>query len=216
MKIICKINKLFIGALLLVLTAMPASALTLAGVDVAPNITQGGQKLLLNGAGVRTKFGFKVYVAALYLESNSALGYLASTSARKGRAIYNVQPESAGKKIVDANSPMAIRLYITSGLITGDKMADATLEGFEHATNGNTAPIQTEIDRLIAVFKDSIKKHDVFDLVFDPATGVNIYKNGAFKTSVKGLAFKKALFGIWLGAKPAQMKMRDGMLGKTE
>jgi len=32
--------------------------------------------------------------------------------------------------------------------------------------------------------------------------------------TVKGLDFKKALFAIWLGKKPADSGLKDGMLGK--
>lgn len=39
----------------------------MAGTSLADYATLAGQKLLLNGAGVRTMFGFRVYVASLYL-----------------------------------------------------------------------------------------------------------------------------------------------------
>ncbi|MEA3471658.1 MAG: chalcone isomerase family protein [Thermodesulfobacteriota bacterium] len=33
-------------------------------------------------------------------------------------------------------------------------------------------------------------------------------------TDTKGLEFKKALFGIWLGDKPAQRSLKKEMLGR--
>jgi riboflavin synthase len=39
---------------------------------------------------------------------------------------------------------MTIRLYITSSLIDGEKMSEATLDGFVKSTGGNLAPIQNE------------------------------------------------------------------------
>ena len=39
-------------------------------------------------------------------------------------------------------------------------------------------------------------------------------KNGVKKGTIEGLDFKKALFGIWLGNKPADDDLKDGMLGK--
>ena len=41
-----------------------------------------------------------------------------------------------------------------------------------------------------------------------------MYKNGNKKGSIAGLEFKKALFGIWLGDKPADDDLKTGMLGK--
>ena len=42
----------------------------------------------------------------------------------------------------------------------------------------------------------------------------HVYKNGAKKGSIDGHDFKKALFGIWLGKKPADDDLKEGMLGK--
>ncbi|MGC8507253.1 MAG: chalcone isomerase family protein, partial [Thiomonas sp.] len=42
-----------------------AQALTLHGVDIPPQVELGGKTLVLNGAGTRYVFLFKVYTAAL-------------------------------------------------------------------------------------------------------------------------------------------------------
>ena len=57
----------------LLLAALPASALEVAGVKVADSITVDGKTLQLNGAGLRTKSfpKVKVYVAALYVTEPS-------------------------------------------------------------------------------------------------------------------------------------------------
>ena len=44
--------------------------------------------------------------------------------------------------------------------------------------------------------------------------GVIVNKNGKLLTTIRGLEFKKALFGIWLGEKPADKNLKKGMLGK--
>src|SRR6185295_14261235 len=51
-------------ALCLTLPALPALAATLAGVTVPDHADAGGTALVLNGAGLRTKFFIKVYVGA--------------------------------------------------------------------------------------------------------------------------------------------------------
>ncbi len=51
----------------LIITAAAASAATIGGVDLADGSTAGGQKLVLNGAGLRKKLFIKVYAAGLYL-----------------------------------------------------------------------------------------------------------------------------------------------------
>ena len=57
----------FIFATILLSLTFSASALEVKGVKVDETAQVGGTSLVLNGAGIRTKMVFKVYVAALYL-----------------------------------------------------------------------------------------------------------------------------------------------------
>jgi len=109
---------------------------------------------------------------------------------------------------------MSIKLHIVSKLISSDKMVDAVNEGFENATNGNTKSIDSEIEQFRSFFKEEIKKNDVFDIVYIPDTGVTAYKNGKELGTIKGMNFKKALFGIWLSNRPADDDLKNSMLGK--
>ncbi|CAM4366096.1 chalcone isomerase family protein [Gillisia limnaea] len=163
-----------------------------AGVTIPNNVSFEGEKLVLNGVGVREKFWMDMYAGALYLGSKS----------------------SDAKSIVNANDPMSLKLHMVSSLITSEKMIDAVNEGFENATNGKTSGISSEIAKFKAFFSDEINKEDVFDIVYIPSKGVLVYKNGKEKGSIKGMEFKKALFGIWLSDKPADKKLKQGMLGK--
>ncbi|MBP7668921.1 MAG: chalcone isomerase family protein, partial [Burkholderiaceae bacterium] len=56
---------LMTGLALLAL-AGPVMAAEVAGVKLQEKVSVGGKDLVLNGAGVRTRMVFKVYVAALY------------------------------------------------------------------------------------------------------------------------------------------------------
>ncbi|MGL4711101.1 MAG: chalcone isomerase family protein, partial [Shewanella sp.] len=107
------------SALLLPHTLM---AKEVSGVQVAETVTLDSQTLQLNGAGVRSKFFMDLYVGSLYLPT--ALGDTAA--------------------IIDAPTA-AIRLNMTSGMITAEKMHAAISEGFELATANNTIDIQPQI-----------------------------------------------------------------------
>jgi hypothetical protein len=183
-----RIFKMFIFTLVLSLFSI-AQAKEVGGVEVAQKIEN--PPLILNGAGIRSKFFFDLYVGALYLQ----------------------QKNSNAKEIIESNEPMAIRLHIISSLISSKKMRNATLEGFENSTNSNISPIKKEIDQFLSVFKDKIKKGDVYTFIYKPSVGTEIYKNGTLKSTIPGLDFKKALFGIWLGDKPAQKSLKKEMLG---
>ena len=164
----------------------------IGGITLPGSLPAGKENLILNGGGVREKYFLDMYVGGLYL----------------------LQKSSDGQKIVDSDQLMSVRLYIVSSMITSEKMIEAVNEGFQKSTNGNTTPLKPKIDRFISVFKEEIKDGDVYDFVYLPGKGVTIFKNGAKKETIEGLDFKKALFGIWLGAKPADEDLKAGMLGK--
>jgi len=182
--------RLFFLTVVFSLTSFQAHALD----GIPEKMAVGGQTLVLNGAGSRTKFVVTVYNAGLYLQSKS----------------------SDANKIIAANEPMAIRMKIKSGFASAEKIKAALVNGFHNSTGGKTAPIQKEIDQLLnAAFTSKVSKGDKFDLVYSPNTGTRVLKNGKQTTVVKGLPIKKALFGIWLSNRPAQASLRSELLGQA-
>lgn len=174
-----------VGLALLISTPLHAA-------DLPTSLSANGDTLSLNGSGVRTKLFIKLYKGGLYLKA----------------------PSKDAAAIINADEAMGIRLAIVSGLITAEKMENATMEGFENATGGQLAPIAGEIDQFMDVFRQGIENGYKYDLVYQPGTGTVVSKNGQVQATIGGLPFKQALFGIWLGDKPAQGKLKKGMLGK--
>jgi hypothetical protein len=161
-------------------------------VKVDAKLAVEGQNLTLNGAGVREKMFMDMYVGSLYVTKKS----------------------TDGNSVSSANEAMAIKLNIVSGLISSEKMTTAITEGFENSTGKKTAPLKAKIDKFKGFFKEKINKKDIFIIVYVPGEGVSVLKNGVKKGTIDGLDFKKALFGIWLGNKPADDDLKAGMLGK--
>ncbi|MBK7817533.1 MAG: chalcone isomerase family protein [Sphingobacteriaceae bacterium] len=146
--------------------------------------------LILNGAGLREKYFVDLYVLALYLKVKS----------------------SDALKIMHANEHMALKFSVVTNLLTSERMKEAVDEGFTRSTNGNTAPIQNKIDQFKNAFSEELKKGDVFDFVYDSSNGTHIIKNNKLITTIQGLDFKKALFGMWLYKKASDLQ--DKILGK--
>lgn len=185
-------KKQLLTLFVLVSALISSAQTTVGGVKVDAKLAFEGKNLILNGAGVREKFFMDMYVGSLYVTKKS----------------------TDGNAISAANESMAIKLNIVSGMITSDKMVSAINEGFENSTGKKTAPLKTKIDKFKGFFKDKINKGDVFIIGYTAEDGVVVYKNGVKKGSIDGLDFKKALFGIWLGSKPADDDLKKGMLGK--
>jgi hypothetical protein len=180
---------------LLLLTAgftAPASALEVGGTSIPETYSAMGTDLSLNGAGTRSKWFIDLYVGGLYLPGKM----------------------SDGQAVINADEPQAITLHIVSGMITSEKMKEATIDGFESSTGGDLSGIQSDVDAFLDVFSEEIVEGDVFDLVYLPGEGIRVMKNGEARDTIEGLAFKKALFGIWLSDEPAQEDLKEKMLGQ--
>ena len=152
----------------------------------------GGNELILNGSGARKKGFLQLYNGGLYLTKKS----------------------NDPKTIIDADDPMAIRIHVTSRFVSQSNMLAALDEGFQNSTDGRVDPIQDKIGKFKLLFSETISRGDTFDIIYVPTKGVFVGKNGKIKGVVEGLAFKKALFGIWLSEKPSDQGLKRAMLGK--
>ena len=185
-------KKFLVVALILAAGFVSADAKVVKGVTIPDTYNAGGTALVLNGTGIRTKFMMDIYIGALYLKA-------------KG---------NNGVTIAAADEPMSVRLHIVSGMVTPERMSENTREGFAKSAGGNVAPYKAGIDKFINTFSSGIKVGDFYDIAYLPGKGVQVYKNGALKSTVEGLAFKKILFGIWIGPNGIQEALRTGMLGR--
>jgi hypothetical protein len=178
----------------LLLAATLAALITPArsfAAELSPTLKVGDQELVLNGSGAREKYFLDMYVAGLYLLER------------------NNQPAT----IIAADGPMAIRIAITSKLVSQEKLVESLSEGFENSTQGHTEPVRAEIEEFRQAFAGEIVRGDVFDLVYLPNHGVLVFKNGKRAGVIEGLPFKQALFGIWLGDKPVDKVLKQALLG---
>lgn len=178
-------------AILLCVCIAPVSA---SAVDLPKTINVAKQQLQRNGVGTRQKYFMDLYTTGLYL----------------------LAPNQQAKSILNADELMAMRIVITSKMVSQQKMVDSLQEGFKNATGGNLQPIQKQIDQFRECFAEEITRGDTFDLVYAPKHGVVVMKNGKKKGVVAGLPFKKALFGIWLGDRPVDAGLKVALLGSSE
>ncbi len=186
-------KKLLLAALAILGTYTATAQKTINGVTVEKSITVSGQELELNGAGMRERLWYDLYVGALYLTEKS----------------------KDGNALVKADKAMAITLDITDEAVTQEKMKSAVEDGFgDSCTSKERKAIKKEIDTFIGFFKDAIVKGDHFEIAYLPGTGTVVSKNGSKLGTIQGLNFKKGLFGIWLGDDPADEDLKEGMLNK--
>ena len=181
---------LLIGMALLVSTT--AFSVEIGGVQMPETLKAGETTLVLNGAGLRKKLWIKVYAGGLYLEKKT----------------------KKQKTIIDADAPMAVRMHFIYNGVSAKKLIDAWDEGFEAATGDNIDPIKAEIAQFNGMFTKEAMRNDVYDIIYVPEVGTTVSLNGKPLGTVKSLEFKKALFAIWLGDKPADDGLKEGMLSE--
>ncbi len=161
------------------------------GVKLDDRASIGAQELVLNGAGVRTRVVFKVYVASLYLPQKAA--------------------DLAG---VLAKGPRRIQLNMLRTL-SADQLVDALNEGLaENNTAAELGAVKAQVDQLATIMRSfrEVKEKDVVTLDFVDGT-TRIGLNGEAKGSISGEAFNQALTKIWLGDKPVQADLKKSLLG---
>jgi len=161
------------------------------GVKFPAKIKIGENVVKYNGSGLREKYFIDLYVGALYLKSQS----------------------SDATKIINADEEMCIRIKLVSDKVTRDKFVESVNDGFTNSTTGTATT--TDITAFKNCFSKQFKSGDDIILLYKPGIGVQVIMNGEKLGTQKGLEFKKALWGIWFGAKPADKGLKDAMLGKV-
>lgn len=148
--------------------------------------------LVLNGAGVRTKFVVKVYVAALY------------ATAKTGDAAA----------LVNSAEPRRMRLHMLRD-VDSKSLDGALQDGLRDNTpKQELEALKEPAQRLSALMASvgSAKEGDVIDLDFD-AKGVSVSDNGKARGRIDDPAFARALLRVWLGENPSQSSLKKALLG---
>jgi len=178
---------LFFLAMILV---TPLSAAEIEGVDVPDSVQVAGKTLSLNGAGVRTKFFFDIYVGALYLSDKA----------------------STAEKVLSEPNPKRLSMTFLYGEVGREKLVDGWIAGFEkNQSKEAMAKLKNRLDVFNAMFADA-RKGDIyiFDFLEDGKTQVTF--NGKKVGAVEGADFQRALLEVWLGNKPADKDLKAAML----
>ena len=174
-----------------------AAAAEVAGVKLPDRlrIGTGGPELVLNGAGLRTRFFLKVYAAGLYLEKKSTTtpGVLALQGPK--RVSMHLLRNVSAKQILEA---------LHDGVAANNSPADL-------------AKLKPQLDELDAVMTGMgpIKEGDVVTLDYLPGAGTVVTVNGQAKGKpIAGTALYDALLRVWLGDDPVQDDLKKELLGK--
>jgi hypothetical protein len=178
------------AVLIALLTGSPVPAATLAGVDFPDRISMGGRTLALNGLGLRTTtfLDVRVYVIGLYLERES----------------------SDARAVIESSESKRVQMHFVRD-VSAEEAREAWKRGFEDNCE-DVASLEGEIATFDASMRD-MKAGDTLALDFAGDT-VDVRINGVVIDTVRGSPFQQALLGIWLGSKPIDSDLKEGILGR--
>lgn len=186
-------KRLFTAAVM-ALSLQAASAIEVEGVKFDDKVKLGNADLIINGTGVRSKFG-KRYVAVLYVGAKSA------------------DP----KTVIESKGPKRVVLHLLKDG-DGKTFSKAFSNGIKDNAGSGLAAIQDKVNAFsdIMVSLGDVKAGTVITIDFVPEKGTQVNVNGKPQgKEIAGEDFFKALLKVWLGDDPVQDDLKAGLLGKS-
>jgi hypothetical protein len=182
------------AAIVALLGLAPARAADVEGVDVADSVRVGGARLELNGAGMRTVYIVKAYVAALYVPSRSP------------------QPEV----LLSQKGPRRLSLVMLA-----DLSSEWVVERFvaalrENCVEHELARLAPRIERLIDTMLTlgQTRKGERIDIDFAAgATSVSV-DGHPLGPAIPGEDLFTAILRIFVGERPIDAELKQAMLGR--
>jgi len=176
-------------ALSFLLLSSHAFALDVAGVNVPPTVVLQQKTLSLNGAGIRKKFLFKVYVGSLYTERKVA---------------------TPAQLLADPGDKLVRMNFVYKKVDKGD-IVKAFAEGLEN--NSPAVARSAEAKAFLSWFTADFVAGDTVDISLAPDGTVAASHNGKALGTVRSPELVQGVLLIWFGDKPADAGLKKGMLG---
>jgi len=178
---------------LIVFSAGAAGAAEVAGVKIPDE----DQKLLLNGAGLRKRAFFQVYVIGLYLPEKKA----------------------AAADAIGAPGAKRIAIHMLRD-VDADQFSGALNEGMrDNLSEAEMKAIEPQVKQLVAAMASMKEASKGMRITLDwlPAAGTQLTVNGkATGAPIAGEEFYRALLKIWLGENPVQADLKKALLGEKQ
>lgn len=174
---------------LCLLLASAAVSKEIAGVNLPDTTVVEGKTLKLNGAGLRTKVVFKVYVGGLYLET----------------------PTRDSATAISSDQIKRMQLSILRTL-SSRQVSEAIEEGFQKNSKGQMSALSNRLSDLAKMIPN-VEKGDQILLTYVPGRGTVVAAKGQERGVIIGKDFADALFSVWLGSNPVQADLKTALLG---
>ena len=155
------------------------------------SLTADDSPLKLNGLGIRYKFFFKIYIAALYVEKLT----------------------HKADDLINAKGFKRIQMYFLYDEVTKEKLVNGWLEGFQNNLGEQEfQDLESRIEQFNAMF-ETVNRGDQILLDYLPAKGTRVTIKNKLRGVIEGADFYAALMKIWLGDSPVKQDLKNALLG---
>ncbi len=177
----------------LIATPLLAQAgMKVAGIDVSDSCKMDTRPLKLNGAGVRSKYFFRIYVGVLCLE----------------------QPAHDPATILAASGGKRMQMNMLYSKVDAEKITKGWTEGFRaNLDKAAFSRVEARLKQFNALFP-ALREGDVVNMDYLPGRGTELVINGKSLGVIEGEDFFNALLRVWVGKHPADKSLKKGLLGK--
>jgi hypothetical protein len=180
-----------IYAAVLLIPSLAQAETEIAGLTLPDNYDLAGQTLVLNGAGVRSKFFVDIYIGALYL---------AAASKDASQALSTAGPKS-------------MQMHVLYKELEAGKIAQGWKDGFAaNLSDSQYSQLEKRLERFNSLFP-ALRKGDTVAMDYIPGQGTGLSINRKHLDTIAGEDFFTALMKVWIGEHPADGNLKKGLLG---
>jgi hypothetical protein len=180
-------------AFLLLLLALGVQAADIEGVNLADKTQVESRDLVLNGAGLRKRFVFKVYVMGLYLPEKKTDANAAIQAAGPKRVSIHMLRDVGAEQFTEA-------------------LVDGLRENHSEADFRKLEPQAKQLADIMAEVKEA-KKGMAISLDWTGSETRLLVNGKQAGKAIAGEDFYRALLRIWLGDHPVQNDLKKALLG---
>lgn len=158
-----------------------------AQAEQPAEITVEGTTLVKKGEGVRKLLMYPLYDIGLYVPKGDTEGSLGS------------------------DQPAALRIEVRSGKVTTARFTEVVLKGFKKYEHYDE--VADSVHDYLDSFIYELKEGDVYTVFYKPELGTLTLRSDEEIARVTGNSFREGMFGIWLGERPVNRKLKRKLLG---
>jgi chalcone isomerase-like protein len=180
-------------ALALAALAPPAAARDVSGIALADEVTVEGRTLLLNGAGLRRKLLWDVYVCGLWLE----------------------HPSHDARAILEDDGAWLVELHFVRD-VDHEKILDAFRDAFERNSPGQAERLRPGLVRFHDEVMSELTVHrgETIAIAYVPGVGSSLTVPDGRSATYPGKEFADALLRTWIGERPSDRRLEEALLGR--